>query len=111
MYPVSLNVQAIELSMAFNVVVTALLFWRICYLAPKVPTSFPAHIRSKFVRLDAIMVESVLLLGVISLVYVCLFGQGSTGSLLFFPFIVQLEVCVVGSLFHDLFFWLSDVHI
>lgn len=91
-YPINLNQSSIEVAMAFNIVVTALLLWRVSYLAPKVPTSFPDHIRRKFVRIDAVLVESVLLLGVISLVYVSLFGDGSTGANLFFPFIVQLEV-------------------
>ncbi|TCD62365.1 hypothetical protein EIP91_006974 [Steccherinum ochraceum] len=89
--PINLSQSSIELAMAFNIVVTALLLWRVAFLAPKVPTSFPAHIRSKFVRADAILIESVLFLGIISLVYVCLFGEGSTGAQLFFPLIVQLE--------------------
>ncbi|THH32638.1 hypothetical protein EUX98_g1569 [Antrodiella citrinella] len=89
--PLTLYQPSIDLAMAFNIVVAATLLGRLIYFAVKVPTSFPIHIRNKFVRADAILTESVLFLGLISLVYVCLFGEGMTGANLFFPLIVQLE--------------------
>ncbi|KAH8093852.1 hypothetical protein BXZ70DRAFT_1010179 [Cristinia sonorae] len=89
-WPLFFSHPAVDVSMAFNAFVPALLLVGVAMQVRKVPTSFPGHVRSKFVRPDAVLVESALFFGIMSFVFVVLDGMEITGSRLFYPMLIQL---------------------
>ncbi|KAH8101790.1 hypothetical protein BXZ70DRAFT_1063825 [Cristinia sonorae] len=90
-FPSELQTPFVTLGMSFNIVVSALLSVAVVRFSRRVPTSFPDHVRRKFVRVDAILVESASFLGIMSLIYLSLSSANVTSTKLFTPFMVQLE--------------------
>lgn len=81
-----------SLSMSLNVLLSISLAWRILSLRQKLPSDLNDEVKRLYTSPEAVIAESALVYGMVSLVFMVLYGMGNIAANLFSSLIVQLEV-------------------
>lgn len=89
----SFSIPYVSLAMSLNILLTIVLTWRLLDYRRRLPLTVTEDVRQKYNSIEALLVESALPYGIISFIFVVLYGLGNTGSNLFVPLLVQLHVC------------------
>lgn len=90
----NLSVPYASLAMSLNILLTIVLVWRLLDLRRRLPITVTEEVRQRYNGVEALIVETALPYGLVSFIFVVLYGLGNTGSNLFVPLLVQLEVSV-----------------
>ena len=89
----SFSIPYVSLAMSLNILLTIVLTWRLLDFCRRLPLTVTEDVRQKYNSIEALVVESALPYGIVSFIFVVLYGLGNTGSNLFVPLLVQLHVC------------------
>ncbi|EMD34970.1 hypothetical protein CERSUDRAFT_116494 [Gelatoporia subvermispora B] len=92
----SLSVPYASLAMSLNILLSLCLSWRLFDYRRRLPTSITPDAARYYGSIEALIVESALPYGLVSLVFVVLYGLQSTAANLFGPLLVQLEGIAPG---------------
>ena len=80
------------LSMSLNVLLTVLLIWRLIYMRHQLKKSLGSDHTRLYTTLATMILESALPYGLISFIFIVLYGTKNTAADLFIPLLVQVEV-------------------
>ncbi|KZT01790.1 uncharacterized protein LAESUDRAFT_752496 [Laetiporus sulphureus 93-53] len=87
----SLSVPYASLAMSLNVLLVITLLWRLVDLRRKLPATLNEQARTTYTSLEAIIVESAFPYGLVSFLFLILYGVRNIGANLFLSLLVQLE--------------------
>ncbi len=82
-----------SISMALSALLTVILVTRLMYMRHKIVNNLGAHHGRMYSGIATMMIESGLPYGLVSFIFIVLYGIGNTAALLFIPLIAQVEVC------------------
>lgn len=79
--------------MSLNVILTLLLITRLLWMRHQIVRSLGTEHGKMYTGVAAMVLESGLIYGIISFIFVILYGIGNTAAALFIPLFSQIEVC------------------
>jgi len=78
--------------MSLNILLTMLLIWKLIYMRHQLQKSFGSDHTRLYTTLATMILESALPYGLISFIFIVLYGTKNTAADLFIPLLVQVEV-------------------
>ncbi|KAL6299322.1 hypothetical protein BKA93DRAFT_742478 [Sparassis latifolia] len=87
----SLSVPFASLAMSLNILLSISLTWRLLDLRRQLPSVITDHLKETYTGFEALLVESALPYGIVSCIFVVLYGLQNAGANLCVPLLVQLE--------------------
>lgn len=78
--------------MSLNVLLSLSLAWRVLDLRRRLPSTMEHESKDLYANFEALLTESALIYGLVSLIFMVLYGLDNPGANLFTSLVVQLEV-------------------